>query len=109
MERKPVYVVSARRLKTAGLWQVSSDKSLLHSSYERGCQAKTLLLLLSVRPRSVLASRPLLLRGEHFGFKAWSATEYDRDTDRSCWSPWSGFMLRSRHHSLRSCASQPLA
>src|SRR6266487_5250793 len=30
----------------------------LRSSYERGCQAKTLLPL-SVRPRSVLASRPL--------------------------------------------------
>src|SRR2546429_2664207 len=65
--------------------------------------------LLSVRPRSVLASRTLLLRGEDFGFNAWSATEYDRDTDRSCWSPLSGFMQRSRHHSLRSCASQPLA
>ena len=64
---------------------------------------------LSVRPRSVLASRPLLLRGEDFGFNAWSATEYDRDTDRSCWSPVSGFMQRFRHQSLRSCASQPLA
>src|ERR1700732_4562564 len=51
----------------------------------------------------------LLLRGEEFGSNAWSATEYDRDTDRSCWSPLSGFMQRSRHHSLRSCASQPLA
>src|SRR5947209_19570667 len=57
--------------------------------------------LLSVRPRSVLASRPLLLRGEDFGFNAWSATEYDRDTDRSCWSPLSGFMLRFRHHPMR--------
>jgi hypothetical protein len=64
---------------------------------------------LSVRPRSVIASRPLLLRGEDFGFNAWSATEYDRDTDRSCWSPLCGFMPRSRPHSLRSCASQPLA
>src|ERR1035441_2509988 len=54
--------------------------------------------LLSVRPRSVLASRPFLLRGEDFGFNAWSATEYDRDTDRSCWSPLSGFMQRFRHH-----------
>jgi hypothetical protein len=36
---------------------------------------------LSVRPRSVLASRPLLLRGEDFGSNAWSATEYDRDTE----------------------------
>ena len=53
---------------------------------------------LSVRPRSVLASRPLLFRGEDFGFNAWSATEYDRDTDRIGWSPLSGFMLRSRHH-----------
>jgi hypothetical protein len=44
-----------------------------------------------------------------FWFNAWSATEYDRDTDRSCWFPLSGFMQRSRHHSLRSCASQPLA
>ena len=35
--------------------------SPLHSSYERGCQAKTLLRSLSVRPRSVLASRPVLL------------------------------------------------
>ena len=32
----------------------------------------------------MLASRPLLLGGEDFGFNAWSATEYDRDTDRSC-------------------------
>src|SRR6266542_1140143 len=32
--------------------------------------------LLSVRPRSVLASRPLLL-GEDFGFNGGSATEYD--------------------------------
>src|SRR2546428_13345952 len=38
--------------------------------------------LLSVRPRSVLASRSLLLRGEDFGFNAWSSTEYDRDTDQ---------------------------
>src|SRR6266536_2111614 len=50
--------------------------------------------ILSVRPRWALASRPLLL-GEGFGFNAWNATEYDRDTDRSCWSPWSGFMPRS--------------
>ena len=48
-------------------------------------------------------------RLEDFGSNAWRATEYDRDTDRSCWSPLSGFMRRSRHHSLRSCASQPLA
>src|SRR5689334_2394371 len=41
--------------------------------------------LLSVRPRSVLASRPLL-RGEGFGSNAWSATEYVRDTDRRLWS-----------------------
>src|SRR5438876_3885991 len=34
--------------------------------------------LLSVGPRSVLASRPLLLRGEDFGFNAWRATEDDR-------------------------------
>src|SRR5437870_1119910 len=38
---------------------------------------------LSVRPRSVLASRPLL-RGEDFGFNAWSVTECDRYMDRSC-------------------------
>ena len=30
----------------------------------------------------MLASRPLLIRGEDFGFNAWSATVYDRDTDR---------------------------
>ena|SRR5437667_1598941 len=47
--------------------------------------------LLSVRPRWVLAFRPLLLRGEGFGFNAWSAAEYDRDTDRSCWSPLEWF------------------
>ena len=35
------------------------------------------------------------LRGEGFGSNPWSATEYDRDTDRSCWSPLSGFMQRS--------------
>ena len=46
---------------------------------------------LSVRPRSVLASRPLLLCGEDFGFNACSATEYDRDTERSCRSALSGF------------------
>src|SRR6266496_6368597 len=50
---------------------------------------------LSVRPRSVLASRPLLLRGEDFGFNAWSVTECDRDMNRSCWSPLSDFMPRS--------------
>ena len=33
-----------------------------------------------------------------FWFNAWSATQYDRDRDRSCWSPVSGFMQRSRHH-----------
>ena len=33
----------------------------------------------------MLASRPLLLRGEDFGFNAWSATEYDRDTDSLEW------------------------
>ena len=33
---------------------------------------------LSVRPRSLLASRPLL-RGEDFGFNAWRATECDRE------------------------------
>src|SRR5690349_9566681 len=47
--------------------------------------------LLSVRPRSVLTSRPLVLRGEDFDFNAWSAAEYDRDTG-SCWSALSGFM-----------------
>src|SRR6266576_46444 len=52
---------------------------------------------LSVRPRSVLASRPLL-RGEDFGFNAWSVTECDRYMDRSCWSPLSDFMPLSRHH-----------
>ena len=41
--------------------------------------------------REVLASRRLLLGGEDFGFNAWSATECDRDTDRSCGSPLSGF------------------
>src|ERR1700686_3420780 len=41
--------------------------------------------LLSVRSRSELASRPLLLRGEDFGFNAWSVTEYDRDTDSLEW------------------------
>ena len=49
--------------------------------------------LLSVRPRSVLASRPLLLRGEDFGFNAWRVAEYDRD--RSGGSALSGFMPRS--------------
>src|ERR1700726_4228162 len=34
-----------------------------HSSYEKGCHAQTLLHSSLVRPRSVLASRPLLLRG----------------------------------------------
>jgi hypothetical protein len=34
------------------------------------------------------------LRGEDFGFNAWSATVYDRDTNGSCWSPLSGFMQR---------------
>jgi hypothetical protein len=28
-----------------------------------------------------------LVRGEDFGVNAWSATEYDRDTDRSCRAP----------------------
>jgi hypothetical protein len=28
---------------------------------------------------------PLVLRGEGFGFNAWSATEYDRDTDSLEW------------------------
>jgi len=56
--------------------------------------SKNTFPLLSVRSRSVLASRTLLLRGEDFGYNAWSATEYDRDTDRSCWSPLSGFMQR---------------
>src|SRR5579864_2693211 len=51
--------------------------------------------LLSGRPRAVLASRPLLLRGEDFGSNACSATEHDRDTNRSCRSPLSGFMQRS--------------
>ena len=51
----------------------------------------------------------LLLRGEDFGFNAWSVTEYNRDTEPSCWSSLSGFMQRFRRHSLRSCASQPLA
>ncbi len=36
--------------------------------------------ILSLRPRSVHASRPLLLRGEDFGFNAWSVTEHDRVT-----------------------------
>ena len=31
----------------------------------------------------VYIQAPLLLRGEGFGSNAWSATEYDRDTDRS--------------------------
>ena len=79
--------------------------SPLHSSYERGCQAKTLLHWTSIVPCIQVA----LLRGEDFGSSARSATEYDRDRDRSCWSPLSGFMQRFRHHSLRSCASQPLA
>src|SRR6266550_6427725 len=50
----------------------------------------------SLRETSIGACIPaLILRGEDFGFNAWSATEYDRDTDRSCWSPLSGFMPRS--------------
>ena len=63
--------------------------------------------LLSVRRRSVLASRALLLRGEDFGFDAWSATEYARDTDRSCWSAWSGFMQRFRRGGGRGAAQSP--
>jgi hypothetical protein len=47
--------------------------------------------LLYVRPRSVLASRPHLLRGEDFGFNTWSAAEYDRDTDRRFWFPLEWF------------------
>ena len=49
-----------------------------------------------------------LLRGEDFDFNAWRATQYDRGGSqlRVCLG---GFMPRSRHHSLRSCASQPLA
>ena len=35
-----------------------------------------------MRPRSVLASRPLFFVERDFGFNAWSATEHDRDTDR---------------------------
>ena len=61
--------------------------------------------LLSVRPRSGLASRPLLLRGEDFGLNAGRSPEYDRETVRSCWFPLSGFMQRSRHRSLRTGAS----
>jgi len=41
----------------------------------------------------VLASRLLLLRGEDFGFNAWSVTEYQRGTDCSCWAPLRGFVL----------------
>jgi len=52
----------------------------------------------SMRPRSLLASRPLVLRGEDFGFNAWSVTEYARDTDRFGWSALSGFMPWFRHH-----------
>src|SRR5215813_9879226 len=89
-------------------FDLTGDKSPFHSSYERGCQEKTLLH--SLRETSIGACiQALLLRGEGVGSNAWSATECDRDTDRSCWSPVSGFMQRSRHHSLRSCASQPLA
>jgi len=54
--------------------------------------------ILSLRPRSVLASGPLLLRGEDFGFNAWRVAEYARATDRSGWSALSGLMPRSRHH-----------
>lgn len=36
--------------------------------------------VLSVRSRSVLASRPPLLRGEDFGLNVSSATKYERDT-----------------------------
>jgi hypothetical protein len=57
---------------------------------------------LSMRPRSVLASRPLVLRGEDFGFNAWSVTEYARDTDRFGWSALSGLMPRSRHHRCKA-------
>src|ERR1039458_10132831 len=96
--------VGWRRLKG-----IVGDKSPFHSSYERGCQAKILLHSSPLDPESVLASRPFLLRGEDFGFDAWSATASERDTDRSCWSSLRGFMPRSRPHSLRSCASLPLA
>ena len=65
--------------------------------------------ILSVRPRSLLASRPLFFVERILVSSARSATEYDRDTDRSCWSSLTGFMQRFRHHWLRSCASQPLA
>src|SRR6266496_6706250 len=44
--------------KSTRAWEPTLFMESLHSSYERGCQAKTLLPL-SVRPRSVLASRPL--------------------------------------------------
>ena len=62
-----------------------------------------------MRPRPVLASRPIVLRGEDFGFNAWSAAEHDRDTGLSGWSSLSDFIQRSRHHWLRSRASQALA
>src|ERR1700758_1635087 len=51
--------------------------------------------LLSVRPRSVLASRPLRFVERLLVLTPGAATEYDRDTDRSCWSPLSGFMQRA--------------
>jgi hypothetical protein len=50
--------------------------------------------LLSVRPRSVLASRPLRLVERLLVLTPGAATEYARDTDRSCRSPLSGFMQR---------------
>jgi hypothetical protein len=43
--------------------------------------------LLSLRPRfGACIQGPFFFRGEGFGFNAWSATEYDRDTDRSGFS-----------------------
>ena len=79
--------------------------SRYHSSYERGCQAKTLLH--SLRETSIgacIQAPSSSWRG--FGFNAWSGTEYDRDTDHSCWSPLSGFMRRSRHHPMREDVKQ---
>src|SRR5439155_18786303 len=78
------------RIAVAGLpWSGFIQRSRHHPMRE---DVKRKHFSTALRETSIgAASRPLLLRGEGFGFNAWSAAEYDRDTDRSCWSPLEWF------------------
>src|ERR1700730_7190230 len=89
--------------------QITVEVSRLHSSYERGCQEKTLLHSPPGDLDRCLHPGPFLFVEGLLVLTLGAPHRVRQECGSQLLSPLSGFMQRSRHHSLRSCASQPLA